>query len=118
MKLVCLCIIVSLGLCAQTNEIQTSCAAVQMNCGYNSRYDLIDTIYRATHKALFDKASNPYTRTMKDSDSVEFKMEPPRFYIGTLEQNQKLARNILANQNLFVNGKISITNAKKWRFVD
>ena len=106
----------ALGTHAQTADIKESCAAIHMNCSYNSRYNVIDTIYRATGKALFDKASNPFTRDAKDGPELDTK--PPRFYIGSLTQNQKLARNIAANKQLFVSGKLSPAAAKKWRFVN
>ena len=98
---------------AQQANISQACAEVQMSCTYNARYDLIDLTFKATGKVMFDKASNPYTKDMKN----EVPSELPRYYIGTLEQNARLARNILANKHLFVDGKLSLTVAKRWRFV-
>ncbi len=100
---------------ANAADINQACAEVRMNCSYNSRYALIDLTYQATGKVMFDKASNPYTKDMKDDSFLDQK--PPRFYIGTLSQNEKLARNILANKQLFVDGKLSLTAAKHWQFV-
>lgn len=104
-----------LSVTAEAADINQVCAEVHMSCTYNARYDIIDTTFKATGKVMFDKASNPYTKDMKD-DSF-FDQKPPRFYIGTLEQNTKLARNILANKQLFVDGKLTATAAKRWRFV-
>ncbi len=120
MKSILMLIAISLvPLCsAQAATIQEACVEVQMNCGYNSRYDLIDTIYKATGKALFDRTSNPYTRDMKDEEVRDMNTGFPRFYIGSGKQNQRLARNILANKQLFVNGRLSVANAKKWKFIN
>ena len=118
MRSVLFVLLTTLGLFAQTTDaLKESCAEVQMSCSYNDRYALIDMIYQATGKALFDKASNPYTRDEKDTSALD-NMKPPRFYIGTATQNQKLARNILANKSLFAHGKVSLKDAKKWHFVN
>lgn len=105
------------SLSAQTNSIQEACMVVGMDCGYNSRYDVIDTIYKASGQVMFDQKSNPYTREMSSAD-VSYKLAVPRFYIGTSEQNAKLARNIVANKGLFKNGKLTNTAAKKWKLVN
>jgi|GEM_PF-5930785 len=68
------------------------------------------------YQVMFDKQSNPYTRDVPDSDP-EMNRKPPAFYIGTTEQNAKLARNILANKRLFKGGKLSPTVAKRWKLV-
>ena len=96
-----------------TNNIQDACKAVAMDCSYNSRYDLIDKIYEASGQVMFDKQSNPYTKDRTDDLPTNL----PRYYIGTAEQNAKLARNILANKELFRDGKLTTTAAKKWKMV-
>lgn len=106
-------LLLSISANAQTNSIQDACKTVGMDCGYNSRHNLIDTVYKASGQVLFDKQSNPYTKDLKDNILTEL----PRYYIGTAEQNAKLARNILANRGLFQNGKLSPTTAKKWKTV-
>ena len=110
-------LIVTLGFSVNTASAQnvfTACKAVKMKCDYNSRYELIDTVYTASGQMLFDKQSNSYTRAMKDEG---VKSEPPRFYIGEPDQNAKLSRNILANRNLFKDGKLTTDAAKRWNMV-
>ena len=96
--------------------IKEACAQVKMDCSYNSRYDIIDTIYQSSGQIMFDNFSNPYTKDDKDDNWKKFTSKP-RFYVGTADQNAKLARNILANKALFVNGKLTTTAAKKWKIV-
>jgi hypothetical protein len=115
MKLAILLFAFSLLSTAQAADINQACVEVRMSCTYDARYNLIDLTFKATGKVMFDKASNRYTRDMKD-DSF-FDQKPPRFYIGTREQNAKLARNILENKQLFINGRLSLMAAKQWRFV-
>lgn len=101
-------------LSSHAQSIQDACRAVAMDCSYRSRNELLDEIFSATQKVLFDKRSNPYTRDIKDTHLVH----PTRFYIGSEEQNAKLARNIMANKKLFVDGKITFQAAKRWKFVE
>lgn len=100
---------------AYASGLDTVCRTVRTSCDYNARYDLIDLVFRTTGQVLFDKESNPYTRNMVDDDGLG--SDPPRFYIGTTEQNAKLARNISANKALFRNGILTDENAKKWEMV-
>ena len=101
---------------AAGSALDAACKAVNMDCSYISRYGLIDLVYDATGKVMFDKASNPYTRNR--AEDAEIAKTLTHYYIGTTEQNAKLARNIMANKHLFVNGKLTKAAAKKWKFVE
>ncbi len=93
-------------------NIDNVCVVVQMDCSYTSRYDLIDLVYDATGKVMFNKESNPYTRGAKEDAEVIRMLKRPRYYIGTAEQNAKLARNIMANEHLFVKGKLTVAGVR------
>lgn len=114
MKIILALVFASLSLMGQT--LQEACAEVKMDCSYNNRYDVIDTVFQASGQIMFDKSSNPYTRDMNEENFKEFTSKP-RFYIGTAEQNAKFTRNIIANKALFVDGKLTLAAAKKWKMV-
>ena len=114
MKILLALVFTALSIFGQS--IKEACAEVKMDCSYNSRYDVIDTIYKSSGQIMFDKFSNPYTKDDKDDNWKEF-TKVPRFYIGTADQNARLARNILANKTLFVDGKLNLAAAKKWKIV-
>ncbi len=97
-------------------NIDEACKAVRMDCSFSSRNDLIDTVYHATGIVMFDWLSSPYATTWHTPLPHE---PPPRYYVMSAPQNEKLARNILANKHLFErNGTLTFNKAKRWRRTD
>lgn len=79
---------------ATSVNVYQACKLVHTACSYEERYNIIDWIYLKTGQVMFDKA-----------------------YIGTAEQNAKLARNIVANRHLFNGGWLPIEAIARWRMV-
>lgn len=100
---------------ASAQTLAAACRSAGMNCEYNARYELIDQLYHYGRLEMFSCSSNSYTRNMCDSLP---ETNPPRWYIGSADQNARLARNIMANRHLFRNGLLRDADVRLWRLVE
>lgn len=75
------------------------CRYVGMPCDYGFRVDFVNMLFRHG-TSLFEESRPDYNG-----------------YTGASGENARLARNIMFNRRLFVNGVLPAENVKKWRVV-
>ncbi len=90
------------------------CKAIGISGVYADRYYEVIVPLCEAGIMLFDAKSNQYA----DADEVKNNVHSCYWYVGSGPQNEKLARNLLANRELFQNGKLIPGAAKKWKIVD
>lgn len=96
--------IASFGANAHDN-VFAACKAVKIPCDYRARYDFIDLLETVGKKRIIPNSTNPYINEESVFGTA---------YIGLPLQNEILARNIVRNKKLFVHGRVSYENMKKW----
>ncbi len=95
-------------------DISDFCKAVGISTDYNKRYEaIILPLCDAGKMLFFDKESSLALDTMK----IEGRPRNCYVYSGTGLQNEILKRNILANRQLIVKGRLSLERARKWKVI-
>jgi len=97
----------------QKMSLKQVCSCLGVTYEYNKRYETIILPLCKNGIILFDKYSNPYTKDLADSNFDS----PFYFYIGTVQQNEKLKRNLIANRALIERGTIPQRNMCKWKTI-
>ena len=75
---------------------------------YGERYSVVILPLYEQGIILFDCSLNPH-----EDGGVS-----PNCYIGTVEQNQKLVRNLIANRHLIKDGKLVPTAGERWKVIE
>lgn len=97
----------------QKMSLKQVCKYLGVTYEYNKRYETIILSLCKNGIILFDKTSNPYAKNLADSNFDS----PFYFYIGAVQQNEKLKRNLIANRALIEKGTIPQKNMRKWKTV-
>lgn len=94
------------------------CDALGIPSEYNVRYKNIILPLCDAGVIVIDPKTNPYTNgSTLNLDLGNGRTDLCYMYIGTAQQNEILKRNILANRNLLVKGKVTNQTAKRWKVV-